>query len=173
MHHYIILKKLQRTISYDGDLFLNLKKALGKTRRVLDAFADRIGDNTWQTVITEEGLNAVRKLLRKTASKSTAVSCHWIRSRSRSDLLWVVGNRKKFNERGVVPVNYTEGEVEKYMDKEKWQSLEVIKSAVTIAGLLHDFGRLIFCFSTKLKMKENKFEPVRHEWVSLRIFQAL
>ncbi|HUH43942.1 MAG TPA: hypothetical protein VLZ44_02110, partial [Treponemataceae bacterium] len=53
------------------------KKALGKTRRVLDAFADRIGDNTWQTVITEEGLNAVRKLLRKTASKSTAVSCHW------------------------------------------------------------------------------------------------
>ena len=74
------------------------KNALAKTRRVLDAFADRIGDNTWQTVITEEGLQAVKKLLRKTASKSTAVSCHWIRSRSRSDLLWIVGNRKKFNE---------------------------------------------------------------------------
>jgi len=29
------------------------KKALKKTRRVLDAFANRIGDNTWQTVITE------------------------------------------------------------------------------------------------------------------------
>ncbi|QPT40038.1 helicase Cas3 [Oligella ureolytica] len=90
------------------------KNALAKTRRVLDAFADRIGDNTWQTVITEEGLQAVKKLLRKTASKSTAVSCHWIRSRSRSDLLWIVGNRRKFNEQGIVPVNYTEMDV--FMD---------------------------------------------------------
>ncbi|MGM7373699.1 hypothetical protein ACOI3T_26445, partial [Acinetobacter baumannii] len=28
------------------------KKAIPRTRRVLDAFADRIGDNTCQTVIT-------------------------------------------------------------------------------------------------------------------------
>ena len=40
------------------------KKALKKTRRVLDAFANRIGDNTWQTVITQEGLNTVKKMLR-------------------------------------------------------------------------------------------------------------
>ena len=82
------------------------KKALKRTRRVLDSFANRIGNNTWQTIITQEGLNAVQKLLRKTASKSTAVSCHWIRSRSRSDFLWVVGNRDEFDENGVVPVHY-------------------------------------------------------------------
>ncbi len=87
------------------------KKALKRTRRVLDAFADRIGDNTWQTVITEEGLQAVKKLLRQTASKNTAVSCHWIRSRARSDLLWVVGQQGKFDFRGIVPVNYTTQEV--------------------------------------------------------------
>ena len=46
------------------------KNALKKTRRVLDAFADRIGDNTWQTVITEQGLLAVKKLLKKTARKA-------------------------------------------------------------------------------------------------------
>lgn len=90
------------------------KNALKKTRRVLDAFADRIGDNTWQTVITKEGLLAVKKLLRKTASKSTAVSCHWIRSRARSELLWVVGKRDKFDEVGRVPVNITEKDV--FMD---------------------------------------------------------
>ncbi len=83
------------------------KKALKKTRRVLDAFANRIGSNTWQTVITNEGLQAVKKLLRKTASKNTAVSCHWIRSRSRSELQWVIGNKDKFNSQGIVPVNYT------------------------------------------------------------------
>ncbi len=38
------------------------KKALNRTRRVLDAFADRIGDNTWQTVITQAGLLAVKTL---------------------------------------------------------------------------------------------------------------
>jgi CRISPR-associated endonuclease/helicase Cas3 len=82
------------------------KNALKRTRRVLDSFANRIGDNTWQTIITQEGLNAVQKLLRKTASKSTAVSCHWIRSRSRCDFLWVVGNKDEFDENGIVAVNY-------------------------------------------------------------------
>ena len=67
------------------------KKALVRTRKVLDAYANRIGSNTWQTVITQEGLLAVKKSLRKTVSKNTAVSCHWIRSRSRSELVWVVG----------------------------------------------------------------------------------
>ena len=98
------------------------KNALKKTRRVLDAFADRIGDNTWQTVITEDGLSTVKKMLRQTASKSTAVSCHWIRSRSRSQFLWSVGNKDRFDTRGVVPVNYTStnvfiGETEIMLDK--------------------------------------------------------
>ncbi|MDY0275093.1 MAG: type I-F CRISPR-associated helicase Cas3f [Desulfomicrobium sp.] len=152
------------------------KNALAKTRRVLDAFADRIGDNTWQTVITDEGLQAVRKLLRKTASKSTAVSCHWIRSRSRSDLLWIVGNRRKFNEQGIVPVNYTEGDIDQFMDKEKWQSLEVIKCLSAIAGFFHDLGKASFLFQQKLNPQKSKsiktYEPYRHEWVSLRLFQA-
>ncbi|MEP1383455.1 MAG: CRISPR-associated endonuclease Cas3'' [Paraglaciecola sp.] len=87
------------------------KNALKKTRRVLDAFADRIGDNTWQTIITEDGLLTVKKMLRQTASKSTAVSCHWIRSRARSQFLWVVGNKSKFNSEGVVPVNKTEKDI--------------------------------------------------------------
>ncbi|ELV09153.1 Hypothetical protein F387_01045 [Wohlfahrtiimonas chitiniclastica SH04] len=83
------------------------KKALSRTRRVLDAYANRIGDNVWQTIITDDGLLMVKKLLRKTASKNTAVSCHWIRSRRRSELLWIVGNRSRFNEMGYVPVNWT------------------------------------------------------------------
>lgn len=83
------------------------KKALNRTRRVLDAFANRIGDNTWQTVITEDGLIAVKTLLRKTATKNTAVACHWLRSRSRSELVWIVGNRDQFNPEGIVPVNFT------------------------------------------------------------------
>ncbi len=151
------------------------KNALKKTRRVLDAFADRIGDNTWQTVITEEGLKTVRKMLRQTASKSTAVSCHWIRSRSRSQLLWVVGNRSKFDGRGVVPVNYTENSIEQFMDGYQWRYIKTIEYAVAIAGLFHDFGKATVLFQAKIdpqKKETEKFEPFRHEWVSLRLFQS-
>lgn len=150
------------------------KNALKKTRRVLDAFANRIGDNTWQTLITEDGLLTVKKMLRKTASKSTAVSCHWLRSRARSQLLWVVGNRAKFNAEGVVPVNSTAKEVTQFYDSEAWNMLGVIGYASAIAGLFHDFGKANVLFQAKLKPKNqtNKFEPYRHEWVSLRLFQA-
>ncbi|WP_233355426.1 hypothetical protein, partial [Vibrio cholerae] len=91
--------------------------------RVLDAFANRIGDSTWQTLITEDGLLAVKKMLRKTASRSTAVSCHWIRSRSRSQLLWVVGNKKKFNAEGYVPVNSTEKDLLNSEYESDWKYL--------------------------------------------------
>lgn len=87
------------------------KNSLKRTRRVLDAYANRIGDNVWQTIITEEGLMMVKKLLRKTASKNTAVSCHWIRSRRRTELMWIVGNRNQFNSEGHVPVNTTQKEL--------------------------------------------------------------
>ena len=79
------------------------KKALLTVRRILDQFADRIGNDTWQTIMTQEGVQEVKTLLRRSATKSTAVSCRWIRSRNRSQLLWVVGNRDKFNEEGMVP----------------------------------------------------------------------
>ncbi len=150
------------------------KKALNRTRRVLDAFANRIGSRTWQTVITQEGLQAVKKLLRKTATKNTAVSCHWIRSRSRSEFLWVVGNKNKFNFEGVVPVNITEAEIEQYMDKYQWQTIEVIKYAAAIAGLFHDFGKVTLLFQKKINPNEttSSFEPYRHEWISFRLFQA-
>ncbi|MFK5986837.1 MAG: type I-F CRISPR-associated helicase Cas3f [Pseudomonadota bacterium] len=150
------------------------KKALNKSRRVLDAFANRIGDRTWQTVITQEGLNAVKKLLRKTASKNTAVSCFWIRSRSRSELVWIVGNRDKFNQQGIVPVNFTDKEVKHYNDKYNFMMLVVMKYAVQIAALFHDFGKATILFQDKLDPEKNtqNWEPFRHEWVSFRLFQA-
>lgn len=90
------------------------KKALNRTRRILDAFANRIGDNVWQTAITEDGLDTVKKLLRQSATKSTAVSCHRVRSRQRTELVWVVGRKDAFNNLGYVPVNWTSKEV--FMD---------------------------------------------------------
>jgi CRISPR-associated endonuclease/helicase Cas3 len=99
------------------------KNALKRTRRVLDAFANRIGDCVWQTVITEDGLIAVKKLLRQTATKNTAVACHWIRSRNRSELVWIVGSESQFNVSGIVPVNITQKELFTDEDFMKPQSI--------------------------------------------------
>ena len=151
------------------------KKALARTRRVLDAFADRIGDNTWQTVITDEGLRAVKKLLRKTATKSTAVSCHWIRSRSRSELIWVIGNRRKFDAQGRVPVNSTQNSSPVSSAENHWMHGHSIQIVAVLAALLHDIGKATFGFQNKLfdKGKQTSGDPYRHEWISLRLFQAM
>ncbi|MDV2962274.1 type I-F CRISPR-associated helicase Cas3f [Shewanella algae] len=150
------------------------KNALKKTRRVLDAFANRIGDNTWQTLITEEGLLTVKKMLRQTASRSTAVSCHWIRSRSRSQFLWVVGNKKKFNLEGVVPVNSTEKDLLNSDYESDWKYLPLIKALAAMAALLHDWGKASLLFQEKLNPEiktQHKGDPLRHEWVSCLLFQ--
>lgn len=147
------------------------KKSLARTRRVLDSFADRIGDNTWQTIITQEGLSAVKKLLKKTASKNTAVSCHWLRSRSRRDLLWVVGNTRKFNSRGIVPVNRTQKDM---LGKEgDWIFADMIHTVSAIAALFHDIGKSNIGFQDKLRKKGPIGDPYRHEWISLLLFYAL
>lgn len=152
------------------------KKALQSTRRVLDAFADRIGDYTWQCVITEEGLSMVRTLLRKSATKSTAVSCHWIRSRSRSELVWIVGNRNKFSQDGLVPVNTTQRNIRHNEWENDWIHLPQIKAMTAIAALFHDWGKSSNLFQSKLKKgkKGNKLgDPLRHEWISCALLQAL
>ena len=150
------------------------KRALLRTRRVLDSFANRIGSRTWQTVITAEGLQAVKKLLRASASKNTAVSCHWIRSRTRSELVWIVGNRRKFNSEGIVPVNLTGSDTEQFQDKSNWKTINLIRYAASIAALFHDFGKANQLFQNKINPDNEStvFEPYRHEWVSLRLFQA-
>lgn len=152
------------------------KRALKKTRRVLDAFANRIGDNTWQTLITEDGLLTVKKMLRKTASKSTAVSCHWIRSRSRSQLLWVVGNKLKFNEQGIVPVNSTKRNLLNSDIENDWKYLPLIKSLTGLSALFHDWGKASQLFQEKLSPNsKHKFkgDPLRHEWISVLLLNAL
>lgn len=146
------------------------KKAITRTERILDAFANRIGDSTWQTMITEEGLDSLRMQLRQTATKNTAVACHRIRSRKRSELLWIVGNRNKFNDQGHVPVSLTTKNILHNDWESDWQFLPVIKALVAVSALLHDLGKAGSSFQSKLKQNKNTGDAYRHEWISVYIF---
>ena len=149
------------------------KRALTETRRILDQFAERRGERTWQTPITQAGLDTLRKLLRQTARKNTAVACHWIRGRDHSELLWVVGDASQFNDQGAVPTNTTTSNVLRTGDENAWHHLPHITALAALAALLHDLGKATQAFQDKLKnpgLRERNH--YRHEWVSVRLFQA-
>ena len=149
------------------------KRALTETRRILDQFAERRGDRTWQTPITQAGLDTVRKLLRQSARKNTAVACHWIRGRDHSELLWVVGDGRQFNAEGAVPTNTTASNVLRAEDESTWHHLPLMTALAALAALLHDLGKATQAFQDRLSSPGvRERNHYRHEWVSVRLFQA-
>ncbi|WP_436355805.1 HD domain-containing protein [Pseudomonas aeruginosa] len=149
------------------------KRALSETRRILDQFAERRGERTWQTPITQAGLDTLRRLLKKSARRNTAVACHWIRGRDHSELLWIVGDASRFNAQGAVPTNRTCRDILRKEDENDWHSAEDIRLLTVMAALFHDIGKASQAFQAKLR---NRGKPMadayRHEWVSLRLFEA-
>lgn len=149
------------------------KRALTETRRILDQFAERRGERAWQTPITANGLDTVRRLLRKTARKNTAVACHWIRAKDHSELLWVVGDGRQFNAEGAVPTNTTASNVLRTGDESAWHHLPLMTALTALAALLHDLGKATQAFQDRLHQPgRRERNHYRHEWVSLRLFQA-
>jgi CRISPR-associated endonuclease/helicase Cas3 len=148
------------------------KRALVESRRLLDQFAERRGERTWQTPITQAGLDTLRKLLKKTARRNTAVACHWIRGKDHSELLWIVGDASRFNTQGAVPTNTTRRDVLRKDDENDWHSAEDIKLLAQMAALFHDIGKANTAFQAKLRGKGPLADAYRHEWVSLRLFEA-
>lgn len=148
------------------------KRALVESRRILDQFAERRGERTWQTPITQAGLDTLRRLLKKTARRNTAVACHWIRGLDHSELLWIVGDTSRFNPQGAVPTNTTRRNVLRKDDENDWHTAEDIRLLAHMAALLHDLGKASVAFQRRLKATRLERNLYRHEWVSLRLFLA-
>lgn len=149
------------------------KNALKTTRRILDQFAERCGERTWQTPITEAGLDTLHRMLRETARKNTAVACYWTRGRNRTELLWIVGDRRQFNAQGRVPTNRSRRDILRSDHETEWRHGTSIQIAATLAALLHDLGKATGFFQNKLKTRTPSTDHYRHEWLSLRLFQAM
>jgi CRISPR-associated endonuclease/helicase Cas3 len=150
------------------------KNARTESCRILDQFAERKGDAAWQTAITLEGLETLRRLLRKTARRNTAVACHWIKKSGQTELLWIVGNQRRFSATGAVPTNRTSRDILRSQHESNWRSTESIALLAGIAGLFHDFGKAGALFQDNLRGDKctHRYQPFRHEWISVRLFQA-
>jgi CRISPR-associated endonuclease/helicase Cas3 len=146
------------------------KKARNRTVQILDSFAERVGQSSWKARLTMEGLKAVKLLLSRNASRHTAVACHRIVGHSNTKLLWIVGNKRKFNRYGVVSTNYTRVDSIKQIDND-WHYLEAIKICVALAGLFHDWGKAWDAFQNLLRENIHT-DYLRHEFVSLLFWAA-
>ncbi len=72
----------------------------------------------------------------------------------------------------MVPTNSTVRDVLRRDDENDWFTLELIRIIVSLAALWHDFGKATKAFQKKLFELALKADALRHEWVSLRLFQA-
>ena len=141
------------------------KRAIARTAAVLDAYALRIGDRTWQSPMTVEGLSEVRAALRRSASKSTAVACWRNDGRTRMRLLWTVGRARTFARDGAFAV----------ASKTRKMRVELpgfARAAAVIAnasGLAHDLGKYAEAFQKKLHSAKPISDAIRHEWLSAEL----
>ncbi|MDA5607167.1 type I-F CRISPR-associated helicase Cas3f [Pasteurella multocida] len=152
------------------------KNALTETRRILDQFAERCGDRVWQTAITQAGLETLYKMLRQTARKNTAVACYWTHRKNSAELLWIVGDRRQFNDQGRVPTNRTQRNILRAEEEMDWQDAYSLQILTALSALLHDVGKSSVGFQAKLDKTKNAprvADSYRHEWISARLFEAM
>lgn len=145
------------------------KRALKRTRTVLDSYAMRSGDHTWLTPITSQGLAELRLMLRRSATRQTSVACFQNDGRFRMKLLWIVGAKTNFNAVGVSPVATQKRK--QRSDLPAWVRMcALIASA---AGYMHDLGKFGKIFQDKLRARQPIADAVRHEWISLMVVRLM
>lgn len=145
------------------------KRAIKRTRAVLDSYALRAGEKAWASPMTQEGLREVRAALKRTATRQTAVACYRNEGRQRMKLLWVVGSRQAFGPDGHFPVGTTRNTAAAPVPD--W--VRVASLLARAGGWCHDFGKASRLFQRKLRASQPAKDCVRHEWVSMRLLQAL
>lgn len=144
-------------------------KAASRCAKLLDSYAVRIGSRTWATPITEEALSELRRALAVGASRNTAVACYRNDGRASMKLLWIVGSHSHFGQHGAVPVKTMK--ISAPEELPGW--IRTASLSGQAAGFAHDFGKYSEKFQLKLRGKAEPADGVRHEWISIKLFQLM
>lgn len=139
-----------------------------RTRRVMDAYLERMGERSWTGHLTEEALKTLRAELVSLASKNTSVAAHRVVGTKRFELLWIVGSSRLFGPDGK-RATYTGEAYLKYIQPPPAPVLPysaILQDAVELAGLWHDIGKANAEFQDKLTRNAREADSVRHEILS-------
>jgi CRISPR-associated endonuclease/helicase Cas3 len=147
-----------------------IKKSKKKTKMILDQYATRLSNNTWQTPITADGLKHIHSSLKQTASRNTSVQCYINDGKTRLKLLWSVGKCKGPHYHTAYIndlVNYRTSIT---------PTIRMLTLIAKASGYAHDLGKATTSFQNKLKagiQGGRALDPFRHEWVSMCVLQHL
>jgi len=142
------------------------KKALGRTRKIIDRYAIRTSERTWSTAITKEALDDLRIALKQVATRQTAIACYINDGRTRMRLAWTIGRSDAFGAQGEYAVSTQGKRIKTPEPWVRWTAL-VAKAA----GLAHDLGKGSVHFQNKLKSIAMIKDSTRHEWTSIKLYQ--
>ena len=121
------------------------KRAIRRSRAILDSYALRAGERCWMSPMTTEGLQEVRAALARSATRQTSVACYQNDGRRRMKLLWIVGARGRFGPEGHFPAGYRR--ITTPVRVSEW--VRHAGLAARLAGLLHDLGKYSLKFQKK------------------------
>ena len=144
--------------------------SIKRTRRVLDSYLIRVGRGSWSGPITQEGLNALRKDLRKEATKNTSIVVYKNQGIRLMAKLFNVGRKNYFNSNGECPVGSIKMKTPPSRLTVSQKQIACVSSAM---GYVHDLGKASVQFQNKLRLHQPVSDPVRHEWLSAKILQIL
>lgn len=137
------------------------RKALPRTRSVLDRYAERIGDRAWATKITLDALEEVRSALKRQATRQTSVACYRNDAASGLRMAWIVGSQTSYDKEGRFAVA-TQSHKNRFP-----MFLRHAALVAKAAGLTHDFGKSSQKFQGKLSNSDAvQKDYIRHEWLS-------
>ncbi len=146
------------------------KRAIKRTRAVLDSYALRTGSSSWGTPITQEALKELHAALKRTATRQTSVACYRNDGMRRMKLLWIVGARTSFGSDGHFSCG-TQQVRKPFVVIPDW--LRVASVLAKASGKIHDIGKASVRFQKKLRHQADGADRVRHEWLSVKLIQAM
>lgn len=143
----------------------SIGSGISRTASILDRYAVRVAQDTWQTPLTQEGLKTLYELLKDSATRFMHVHCFDVVKGTRN-LIWSVGAPAAIWHNGAIPV-HTHRHVKKnmYTDTQKLALMTAY-----LSGIAHDFGKANNYFQKKLRdallSSKPLADPIRHEWFS-------
>ena len=146
------------------------KRALKRTRAILDSYALRTGPSSWGTPITQEALKELHAALKRTATRQTSVACYRNDGLRRMKLVWIVGARTSFGADGHFSCG-TQQARKPVVVIPDW--LRVASVLAKASGKIHDIGKASIRFQKKLRYQADGADRVRHEWLSAKLIQAM
>lgn len=145
------------------------KNALTRTVTILDSFAERIGEKTWQTFTTKQHLEKIVKTLRKKASKNTSIVVYIVKN-NRKELYAKIGNTGNFYN-GIVAHSYSQTQHDFFNINQSDVKRTILQIAY-FSGLFHDLGKNNVIFQNKLRSNKKTRDLFRHEYLSGAILQG-